>query len=66
MAHQVNGVVSESKGAPVQLVPILVPDSTTDFLGFGPFVFISRISKCDFRDLRLIPHFPSGVYFIVS
>ena len=39
MAHQVNGVVSESKGAPVQLVPILVPDP-------GPGEALIQVKAC--------------------
>ncbi len=39
MAHQVNGVVAESKGAPVKLVPILVPDP-------GPGEALVRVKAC--------------------
>ena len=39
MAHQVNGVVAEAKGAPVKLVPILVPDP-------GPGEALIRVKAC--------------------
>ena len=39
MAHQVNGVVAAGKGAPVQLVPILVPDP-------GPGEALIQIKAC--------------------
>ena len=39
MAHQVNGVVAEAKGAPVKLVPILVPDP-------GPGEALIRVQAC--------------------
>ncbi len=39
MAHQVNGVVAEAKGAPVKLVPILVPDP-------GPGEALVRVKAC--------------------
>ena len=39
MAHQVNGVVAAAKGAPVQLVPILVPDP-------GPGEALVRVKAC--------------------
>ena len=39
MAHQVNGVVAEAKGAPVRLVPILVPDP-------GPDEALVRVKAC--------------------
>ncbi|MDA0264714.1 MAG: S-(hydroxymethyl)mycothiol dehydrogenase [Chloroflexi bacterium] len=39
MAHQVNGVVAAAKGAPVQLVPILVPDP-------GPGEVLVRVKAC--------------------
>ncbi|MCH8989288.1 MAG: S-(hydroxymethyl)mycothiol dehydrogenase [Chloroflexi bacterium] len=39
MVHQVNGVVAETKGAPVKLVPILVPDP-------GPGEALIRVQAC--------------------
>ncbi|HAA95526.1 MAG TPA: S-(hydroxymethyl)mycothiol dehydrogenase [Dehalococcoidia bacterium] len=39
MAHEVNGVVAEAKGAPVKLTPILVPDP-------GPSEALVRIKAC--------------------
>ncbi len=39
MAHQVDGVVAEAKGAPVKLVPILVPDP-------GPGEVLVRVKAC--------------------
>ena len=39
MAHQVNGVIAESKGAPVKLAPILVPDP-------GPGEALVRVRAC--------------------
>ena len=39
MAHQVNGVVAVAKGAPVKLVPILVPDP-------GPGEALIRVKAC--------------------
>ena len=39
MAHQVNGVVAQSKGAPVKLAPILVPDP-------GPGEALIRVKAC--------------------
>jgi S-(hydroxymethyl)mycothiol dehydrogenase len=39
MDHQVNGVVAAAKGAPVQLVPILVPDP-------GPGEALVRVKAC--------------------
>ncbi|MCH8297263.1 MAG: S-(hydroxymethyl)mycothiol dehydrogenase [Chloroflexi bacterium] len=39
MAHQVNGVIAETKGAPVKLVPILVPDP-------GPGEALIRVQAC--------------------
>ena len=39
MAHQVNAVVAEAKGAPVKLVPILVPDP-------GPGEALVRVKAC--------------------
>ena len=39
MVHQVNGVVAEAKGAPVKLVPILVPDP-------GPGEALVRVKAC--------------------
>jgi S-(hydroxymethyl)mycothiol dehydrogenase len=39
MAHQVNGVVAEAKGAPVRLVPILVPNP-------GPGEALIRVKAC--------------------
>ena len=39
MAHQVNGVIAEAKGAPVKLVPILVPDP-------GPGEALIRVKAC--------------------
>ncbi|MCH8800308.1 MAG: S-(hydroxymethyl)mycothiol dehydrogenase [Chloroflexi bacterium] len=39
MAHQVNGVVAAAKGAPVKLVPILVPDP-------GPGEALIRVKAC--------------------
>ena len=39
MAHQVNGVVATAKGAPVELVPILVPDP-------GPGEALVRVKAC--------------------
>ena len=39
MAHQVNGVVAEAKGAPVKLVTILVPDP-------GPGEALVRVKAC--------------------
>ena len=39
MAHQVNGVVAAAKGAPVKLVPILVPDP-------GPGEALIRVQAC--------------------
>ena len=39
MAHQVNGVVAEGKGAPVKLVPIWVPDP-------GPGEALVRVKAC--------------------
>jgi len=39
MAHQVKGVVAEAKGAPVKLVPILVPDP-------GPGEALVRVKAC--------------------
>ncbi|MED5589290.1 MAG: S-(hydroxymethyl)mycothiol dehydrogenase [Chloroflexota bacterium] len=39
MAHQVNGVVAQSKGTPVKLAPILVPDP-------GPGEALIRVKAC--------------------
>ncbi|NQW21949.1 MAG: S-(hydroxymethyl)mycothiol dehydrogenase [SAR202 cluster bacterium] len=39
MAHQVNGVIAAAKGAPVKLVPILVPDP-------GPGEALIRVKAC--------------------